>query len=98
MGGPTVIELIYDTSEPDVAEYIKTHKPPAGVHWLGNSRTTWAFTCLCCAATRLSTWRRPAMTFGSFGTSREAAGTAQALPAEPAFRDLIELLLDFEAP
>ena len=31
--GRLVIELIYDTSDPDVAEYIKTHKPPAGVHW-----------------------------------------------------------------
>jgi hypothetical protein len=32
------------------------------------------------------------------GALREAAGTVQALPAEPAFRDLIELVLDFEAP
>ena len=30
--GRLVIELIYDL-DPDVAEYIKTHKPPAGVHW-----------------------------------------------------------------
>jgi hypothetical protein len=28
-----VIELIYDTLDPDVAEYIKTHKPPVGVRW-----------------------------------------------------------------
>jgi hypothetical protein len=31
--GKLVIELIYDTLDPDVAEYIKTHKPPIGIHW-----------------------------------------------------------------
>lgn len=31
--GKLVIEMIYDTLDPDVAEYIKTHKPPMGVHW-----------------------------------------------------------------
>lgn len=31
--GKLVIELIYDTLDPDVAEYLKTHKPEAGVHW-----------------------------------------------------------------
>lgn len=31
--GKLVIELIYDTLDPDVAEYIKTHKPPVGVRW-----------------------------------------------------------------
>ena len=31
--GLLVIELIYDTLDPDAAEYMKTHKPPAGVHW-----------------------------------------------------------------
>lgn len=31
--GKLVIEMIYDTLDPDVAEYLKTHKPPPGVHW-----------------------------------------------------------------
>ena len=31
--GKLVIEMIYDTLDPDVAEYIKTHKPPMGVRW-----------------------------------------------------------------
>jgi hypothetical protein len=31
--GKLVIEMIYDTLDTDVAEYIKTHKPPMGVHW-----------------------------------------------------------------
>ena len=31
--GRLVIELIYDTLDPDVAEYIKSNKPPAGVRW-----------------------------------------------------------------
>ena len=31
--GKLVIELIYDTLDPDVAEYLKTHKPEPGVHW-----------------------------------------------------------------
>lgn len=31
--GKLVIELIYETLDPDVAEYLKTHKPEAGVHW-----------------------------------------------------------------
>ena len=31
--GKLVIELIYDTLDPDVAEYLKTHKPPQGTHW-----------------------------------------------------------------
>jgi P63C domain len=28
-----VIEMIYDTLDPDVAEYLKTHKPPPGIKW-----------------------------------------------------------------
>lgn len=31
--GKLVIELIYDTLDPDVAEYLKAHKPEQGVHW-----------------------------------------------------------------
>lgn len=31
--GKLVIELIYDTLDADVAEYLKANKPPAGVHW-----------------------------------------------------------------
>jgi hypothetical protein len=31
--GKLVIELIYDTLDPDVAEYLKTHKPPPDVRW-----------------------------------------------------------------
>lgn len=31
--GKLVIEMIYDTLDPDVAEYLKANKPPAGVHW-----------------------------------------------------------------
>lgn len=31
--GKLVIELIYDTLDPDVAKYIKENKPPAGIHW-----------------------------------------------------------------
>lgn len=31
--GKLVIELIYDTLDPDVAEYLKTHKPPSGTKW-----------------------------------------------------------------
>jgi P63C domain len=31
--GKLVIELIYDTLDPDVAEYLRTHKPSAGVRW-----------------------------------------------------------------
>lgn len=31
--GKLVIEMIYDTLDPDVAAYVKNHKPPAGVHW-----------------------------------------------------------------
>lgn len=31
--GKLVIELIDDTLDPDVADYLKNNKPPAGVHW-----------------------------------------------------------------
>jgi general stress protein YciG len=31
--GKLVIELIYDTLDPDVAEYLKNNKPPPGVRW-----------------------------------------------------------------
>lgn len=31
--GKLVIELIYDTLDPDVATYLKDHKPEKGVHW-----------------------------------------------------------------
>lgn len=31
--GKLVIELIYDTLDPDVATYLKENRPPAGVHW-----------------------------------------------------------------
>jgi hypothetical protein len=31
--GKLVIELIYDTLDPDVAEYLKNNKPPPGVKW-----------------------------------------------------------------
>lgn len=31
--GKLVIEMIYDTLEPPVAEYLRNNKPPAGVHW-----------------------------------------------------------------
>jgi len=31
--GKLVIELVYDTLDPDVAEYLKTHKPEPGTHW-----------------------------------------------------------------
>lgn len=31
--GKLVIEMVYETLDPDVAEYLKTNKPPAGVHW-----------------------------------------------------------------
>lgn len=31
--GKLVIEMIYDTQDPDVAEYLRNNKPPPGVHW-----------------------------------------------------------------
>ena len=31
--GKLVIELIYDTLDPDVAKYLRENRPPAGVHW-----------------------------------------------------------------
>jgi hypothetical protein len=31
--GRLVIEMIYDTLDPDVANYLKNNKPPAGIHW-----------------------------------------------------------------
>lgn len=31
--GRLVIEMIYDTLDPDVAAFLKKNKPPAGVHW-----------------------------------------------------------------
>ena len=31
--GKLVIEMIYETLDPDVAEYLKTNKPPIGVKW-----------------------------------------------------------------
>jgi hypothetical protein len=31
--GKLVIEMIYDTLDPDVAEYLKNNKPPPGIHW-----------------------------------------------------------------
>lgn len=31
--GKLVIELIYETLDPDVAVYLKANKPPSGVHW-----------------------------------------------------------------
>ncbi len=31
--GKLVVELIYDTLDPDVAKYIKENKPATGVHW-----------------------------------------------------------------
>ena len=33
MVGKLVIEMIYDTQDPDVAEYLRNNKPPPGVHW-----------------------------------------------------------------
>lgn len=31
--GKLVIELIYDTLDPDVADYLRQNRPPPGVHW-----------------------------------------------------------------
>jgi hypothetical protein len=31
--GRLVIEMIYDTLDPDVAKYLRDNKPPPGVHW-----------------------------------------------------------------
>jgi hypothetical protein len=31
--GKLVIEMIYETLDPDVATYLKENKPPPGVHW-----------------------------------------------------------------
>jgi hypothetical protein len=31
--GKLVIELIYDTLDPDVAKYLRENRPPAGAHW-----------------------------------------------------------------
>jgi hypothetical protein len=31
--GRLVIEMIYDTLDPDVAAYLKDNKPPPGIHW-----------------------------------------------------------------
>ena len=31
--GKLVIEMVYDTLDPDVAEYLKANKPPPGVRW-----------------------------------------------------------------
>ncbi|QGM97793.1 P63C domain-containing protein [Methylocystis parvus] len=31
--GKLVIEMIYDTLEPPVAEYLRNNKPPPGIHW-----------------------------------------------------------------
>jgi hypothetical protein len=31
--GKLVIELIYDTLDPDVARYLRENRPPVGVHW-----------------------------------------------------------------
>lgn len=31
--GKLVIELIYDTLDPDVAKYLRENKPPSGIHW-----------------------------------------------------------------
>ena len=31
--GKLVIELIYDTLDPDVAKYLRENRPPPGVHW-----------------------------------------------------------------
>ena len=33
MVGRLVIEMIYDTLDPDVAKYLKENKPPPGVRW-----------------------------------------------------------------
>ena len=34
--GQLVIELIYDTLDPDVAKYLRENRPPPGVHWHRN--------------------------------------------------------------
>lgn len=34
--GKLVIELIYDTLDPDVAKYLRENRPPAGIHWHRN--------------------------------------------------------------
>lgn len=34
--GKLVIELIYDTLDPDVAKYLRENRPPTGVHWHRN--------------------------------------------------------------
>lgn len=31
--GKLVIELIYDTLDPDVARYLRNNRPPVGIHW-----------------------------------------------------------------
>lgn len=39
--GKLVIELIYDTFEPEVADYLKNNKPPTGVRWHQQLSTTY---------------------------------------------------------
>lgn len=34
--GKLVIELVYDTLDPDVAKYLRENRPPPGVHWHRN--------------------------------------------------------------
>ena len=34
--GKLVIELIYDTLDPDVAKYLRENRPPPGIHWHRN--------------------------------------------------------------
>jgi hypothetical protein len=34
--GKLVIELIYDTLDPDVAQYLRENRPPPGIHWHRN--------------------------------------------------------------
>lgn len=34
--GQLVIELIYDTLDPDVAKYLRENRPPPGIHWHRN--------------------------------------------------------------
>jgi hypothetical protein len=34
--GKLVIELIYDTLDPDVAKYLRDNRPPVGIHWHRN--------------------------------------------------------------
>jgi len=67
--GKLVIELIYDTLDPDIAAWLKVNKPPPGLKWHQQLSESSASADWSLGVMRSSVCRRLAQTFASFARS-----------------------------